>query len=651
MATRPVSLIPTDQQRAIVECRQPRILVEANAGAAKTTTAAMRIRDEIARGARPNRILVLAYTRPGCQAMANALPRVGVPAAVAKAVRIRTFDDFCTRRLGDVEGRTSTPLTPERVKPHVLEAIRRAREMLPERYAADFGIAGLGEMAVEGLLRAFQLLKGTMALHEAGNDFALTPGTAHELGSDYTTIAVLRAHERLRCDSHDKDAMRPLFRYEDDATYDMARLLTADDPSFSFESHPLALGLDYLVVDELHDLNRAMFTVLQGLLRANPKAGALGVGDRDQVIHSEAGADAALMRESLDVDGDRAARLPLETSFRFDATIAALLSGHSHKPYASRSAWESRIEVLELGSPRALCIEVHRAVRERRGLREGAPLAELAVLLRRPSRSVDLENYLLDKGIDYAVDGFESYLRRPEILFFRGILSHALDAFGLIEIDDVRQAVVQATLFFTGGSVLTTTEGIDEQAWAREQDDIAQQATAATFQQHVMPRMLDRIEPAARGAIEEAMAIARSNRVEDIGRIAKTLGVEAFASRVLVHAAAVRDVADSMRGVMAAAAEFDSIEAFLRGTNQREVNQRAMRGRRQAEALRLSTIEAAKGLEFDHVIVPGVDAGDFDGDSVEERNLFYVAASRARRLLTLAHAPGRRSSYLDAPKR
>jgi hypothetical protein len=47
-----------------------------------------------------------------------------------------------------------------------------------------------------------------------------------------------------------------------------------------------------------------------------------------------------------------------------------------------------------------------------------------------------------------------------------------------------------------------------------------------------------------------------------------------------------------------------------------------------------STIHKAKGLEFEHVVVPGIDAATFRG-SREDRQLLYVALSRATSRLTL----------------
>ena len=60
------------------------------------------------------------------------------------------------------------------------------------------------------------------------------------------------------------------------------------------------------------------------------------------------------------------------------------------------------------------------------------------------------------------------------------------------------------------------------------------------------------------------------------------------------------------------------------------------------EGVRVITIHQSKGLEFDHVFVPGMVDGRFpmwsaieSGDTEEERRVFYVAVTRAKRSLTL----------------
>ena len=72
----------------------------------------------------------------------------------------------------------------------------------------------------------------------------------------------------------------------------------------------------------------------------------------------------------------------------------------------------------------------------------------------------------------------------------------------------------------------------------------------------------------------------------------------------------------------------------------------------------LATAHATKGLEFDHVVVVGMEAGRFpSGRTVaeaedpvrayeEERRLAYVAWTRARRTLTLLYDPAVPSPFL-----
>ena len=102
---------------------------------------------------------------------------------------------------------------------------------------------------------------------------------------------------------------------------------------------------------------------------------------------------------------------------------------------------------------------------------------------------------------------------------------------------------------------------------------------------------------------------------------------------------AVLDVADLTAGILATRARLADL-------------------RRDDAALTLATAHATKGLEFDHVVVIGMEAGRFPSaravseaeDPVrayeEERRLAYVAWTRARRSLTLLYDPTVPSPFL-----
>ena len=101
---------------------------------------------------------------------------------------------------------------------------------------------------------------------------------------------------------------------------------------------------------------------------------------------------------------------------------------------------------------------------------------------------------------------------------------------------------------------------------------------------------------------------------------------------------------------------FDTVEAFVGAI--RATRARLAELRRDDAPLTLATAHATKGLEFDHVVVLGMEVGRFPSaravsqadDPVrayeEERRLGYVAWTRARRSLTLVYDPTVPSPFL-----
>ena len=72
------------------------------------------------------------------------------------------------------------------------------------------------------------------------------------------------------------------------------------------------------------------------------------------------------------------------------------------------------------------------------------------------------------------------------------------------------------------------------------------------------------------------------------------------------------------------------------------------------ELLALSTVHSAKGLEFDHVLMPGLSDeatphGEEDGDGTLDtlRRLIAMGVGRGRKTVRLGYKPGARSTVFD----
>jgi len=95
------------------------------------------------------------------------------------------------------------------------------------------------------------------------------------------------------------------------------------------------------------------------------------------------------------------------------------------------------------------------------------------------------------------------------------------------------------------------------------------------------------------------------------------------------------DVASTLQADIVPAAE--ALDLFYEAASE-------MRRDGRDNAIKLMTAHAAKGLEFDHVIV--MDCADWRWGEEDERRLLYVAMTRARQSLSLMRAEGGRNPYL-----
>lgn len=658
---RPQAITASPQQIALQTSSSLSILVNANAGAAKTTSLALKVAEVLERQRQktgryfPKKILTLTYTDVSRLAFRRALEKIGVPAEVIKELWINTFDAFAIYLLNETEGSRAAVLkTPEALTELIAQSLIQVRDRADQRGDGQIQLPGDGNSGFyEQFIRGSLRIKGKMVLPRAQwlNE-PLDSLLADNAGEDYSLLKVLERFERLRRPS-EEDV--PLFRSPGDATYDLACTIgdmSVEMPQAMFSSWPGTLQL--LCVDEFHDMNEAMFTILRRLLESNPQAAFCGVGDPDQVLHQKAGAEPQFMDPGYfaQLTGRQATVMHLPGSYRFSASLAELAGNLASKHYVSFATRETVVQPFFYAAPIECAQKIVDDAWEWQ--RQGHAMNQFVVLLRHPHQSVLLENFLLEQEIPYRTWPFPTYLHRPEVLMVRALLAVAHPDFDLVSSPIARQRLVQAVVEFAGVSLdfsESETESQEDRLRIALREILHDQSLLATF---LKRQVIAKADPAVRRRLEAAMEVAASHQGEGMfDAMLQALDMPHLATLRWVERQRCADAVAHMEGLQQAALIFDSAADFFRHINALELSFEALSaGKAQKTSLILSDIPSVKGLEFERVIIPFIERGEFpadDGGTLDdERNLMYVAMTRCSHELTLMFSQKRPSAFEDA---
>ncbi|QNP47332.1 UvrD-helicase domain-containing protein [Diaphorobacter aerolatus] len=160
----PRLITPSEEQRAIQVAHERTIIVEANAGAAKTTTLALRVAESLTRGVPVHRLIALTHTGPACVALQSTLAQIGVARNVVAQLRIQTFEDFSKAILQGIDDhRVEYVDENEQLRTHFWDAVQRVEDDEDERWRDELNMPAIGDSwFVEEFLKINARLKGSM---------------------------------------------------------------------------------------------------------------------------------------------------------------------------------------------------------------------------------------------------------------------------------------------------------------------------------------------------------------------------------------------------------------------------------------------------------------------------------------------------------
>ena len=415
-----------------------------------------------------------------------------------------------------------------------------------------------------------------------------------------------------------------------------------------------ASRFDHVLVDEYQDTNDLQYRILKSF--ADRHRNLCVVGDDDQSIYGWRGAEIAHIL-GFQRDWPEAKIIRLEENYRSVEPILKLANtliahNESRHPKTLRATREGGFDPRflrfedEVAESEGIVREVEQRIRP---TEPGGPRvvpSDIAILFRTNEQPRAFELELRRAGIPYRLIGGLSFYDRREVrdtLAFLRVLANPNDEVSLLRVINLPPRGIGA------GSVEVLVKVAVERGlplWA------------------VLP------EAPQNGDLPHGVG----DRIEGFRRLIESyrarLGQEPL-FQIATELIAAVDYRSEVRRIYKetteAEARWNSVEAFLNSialyTQRNEdasligfLEETALAGRenekdddRHPHAITLMTLHSAKGLEFPHVYLVGMEEGLLpharsivEGRGIdEERRLCYVGVTRAQTMLTLSFAKGR----------
>jgi len=674
-----------EQQAAALAVDGP-VLVLAGAGSGKTRTLVYRIAHLLELGVDPRRVLSVTFTN---KAAAEMRERVAtVVGKAAKGVVLSTFHSLGARILREHGSRIGLPEKFSIYGPGDQTSVIK-RIMTEEVHVA--ATAGDDKFDAKRVLYQISQWKNRLVTPlEASREVA----EGRVKGSRVDDYMVLAADVYPRYEEALRAAGATDF---DDLLLLPVQLLREDAET----REALWRRWHYLMVDEYQDTNGAQLEMAR--LMAGPRKNLCVVGDDDQSIYAWRGAD---HRNILDFERHYpgAQVVILEENYRstqriLDAAngVIAHNSSRREKRLRTSNGPGPKLDYWEFGGAPGKSAEEEEAemVAREIGLRrftEKLQWSDFAVLYRTNLQSRPLEEALRAANIPYRVVGGTSYFDRKEIadavaylrvvlnpgdeVALRRVINYPTRGIGrtsllkLVETARQKKTTLWDALRDAGkedGLTRPQAEAVRHFVEMVDEARVEYQATEAgihagnpgertleAWTRDFLKRV--RLEEAIR-AENKADKVAEI-RVENLRDFVASVGK--FESRVWAEQPLPDEEAEWQPPMLSAFLERVSLtEDADDGRKEKEDEE--------ANKAVLMTLHSAKGLEFAHVFLVGLeeeilpharsvnavadeDAGGGPDPIAEERRLFYVGITRARHRLTLSGCSTRGGGRPKAPR-
>ena len=394
--------------------------------------------------------------------------------------------------------------------------------------------------------------------------------------------------------------------------------------------------LEYIMVDEFQDIDALQYRLMEALCAHHKNL--FIVGDPDQTIYTWRGSNVLYL---LDFDKNFPGTETILMMRNYRSTPEILTAANSLIAKNRSRIEKELIPTLPAGAP---VVWHHAKTAEAEALwiagrikalsAEGVPLRDIAILYRAHHISRTLEEVFLKEEIPYTIFSGVQFFNRMEIkdaLSYLRLVAYRDDLSFLRVANVPKRNIGERRMRF----LQEYAEANGCTLYAALVQNLEHELLKKT-QAHKLVELVERF-----GARSPEMPVS-----ELLSAILDESGYE-----TMLRTEGAQDRLDNLAELKQAIYEFETTcgeEATLEGYLARVALLTNTDAAQDGERVRMMTVHTAKGLEFPHVFLAGMEEGVFPSKKTstieameEERRLAFVAFTRAQRSLSLSESEGR----------
>ncbi len=598
-----ISQLNESQKRAVVECNC-NLLIIAGAGSGKTKTLTHKIayilEEELAK---PSEILALTFTNKAAGEMKERI--VSIVGERARSMWIGTFHSMALRILR-MEGFKPTIYDSKDQESLIKEILKKLnidqKKYTPKALLSKISHHKLNMEKPENIPETTPFEKIVKKVYSTYERELENAGALDFDNIILKTIELLESNEEVR----KKYSQR----------------------------------FKYIFIDEYQDTNYPQYYLVK--LLSTPNNYVCAVGDEDQSIYSFRGAKVENIMK-FDKEYKNCKVIKLTKNYRSAQEILnianTLISKNSFRNektlYSDKIGGKITIKELPTDSEEAdfvaeKIIELNL---------NGESLNDIAILYRTNHQSRSFEEALIRNSIPYSIIGSKRFLERKEvkdILAYLKLLLNPRDNISFLR-------AISSHPRGIGKSLINRINSYSEK--------------------HNISLFEASLELQKTGELSKRQQKALKEFTDIFLDLDKTKSVDELIDEILKRSGyknylAEKSDYDRMSNVeeLKNAGDIDSLDSFLDSLSLLDYSDELNNN---SEFVKLMTIHAAKGLEFNTVFVVGLEEGLFPNENLkkseldieEERRLFYVAITRAKTNLYITHAQFRKRNNQYLPSK